>query len=132
MIYIEKNRINKFVLTLTESSKLANPFYLFEFKSDSNPSQEPIYFTTNDESLSTCRYNLFTLEESPSGSTTGGTSVALSLPASQYVYNVYEASASTLSISATTGVIIETGRLTSAFTGDTQTQLNNFKNNIYL
>ena len=132
MIFIEKNTINKFVLTLTESSKLSNPFYLFEFKSDSNPSQQPIYFTTNDESLSTCRYNLFTLEENDSGSTTGGTSVALSLPASQYIYNVYEATASTLSVSATTGNIIETGRMTFAFTGDTQQIINNFNNNIYL
>lgn len=132
MIFIEKNKINKFVLTLTESSKLSNPFYLFEFKADFNPTKEPIYFTTPDESLSTCRYNLFTLDENDSGSTSGGTSVALSLEAGQYIYSVYEASASTLVVSATTGSIIETGRLTVAFTGDTQQIINNFNNNIYL
>lgn len=132
MIYLEKNTINKFVLTLTESSKLMNPFYLFEFKADFNPIKEPIYFSTPDESLSTCRYNLFRLEESDSGSITGGTSVALSLEAGQYTYNVYEATASTLSVSATTGTIIETGRMTTAFTGSTQQIINNFNNNIYL
>jgi hypothetical protein len=132
MIYIEKSSINKFVLTLTESSQLVDPFYLFEFKADFDPTREPIYFTTDDESLSTCRYNLFTLEENSSGSTTGGTSVALSLEAGQYRYNVYESTASTLSVSATTGTIIETGRMTSAFTGGTQQQITNFNNNIYL
>jgi hypothetical protein len=132
MIYIEKNTINKFVLTLTESSQLVDPFYLFQFNADFNPAKEPIYFTTLDESLSTCRYNLFTLEENTTGSTSGGTSVALSLEAGQYRYNVYESEVETLEISETTGRIIETGRLTVAFTGGTQQQITNFNNNIYL
>lgn len=109
MIYLEKNTTNRFVLTLTESSTISNPNYLFEFVNQYNPDAVPIYFTTNDLSNYTERYNLFELIENISGSTSGGTSVPLSLMSGEYIYKAYESSASTLSISATTGVIIEQG-----------------------
>ena len=111
MIYIEKNSLNTFVLTLTESSRVANPFYLFSFRNEYILESEPIFFTTTDLSSYTNRYNLFNLTESSTGSTTGGTSVPLSLVGGQYEYKVYESSASTLSISATTGIVLEVGRM---------------------
>lgn len=128
MIYISKNSLNNVVLTLSESSTLNNPFYLFQFTNDWNVEENPtsIFFTTPDTSLYTERYNLFQITESTTGSTTGGTSVSLSLTNGQYNYNVYESSASTLSISATTGVIIESGRMV---VGDVIQTLNNNTNN---
>lgn len=127
MIYISKNTLNNVVLTLNESSTLSNPFYLFQFTNDWNVEENPtsIFFTTPDVSNFTERYNLFEITESVTGSTTGGTSVALSLVNGQYNYNVYESSASTLSISATTGTVIESGRMV---VGDIIQTLNNNTN----
>lgn len=136
MIYIKKNQINPVVLTLCESSRLSNPHYLFEFVQEWNPKSTPIYFSTNDESLAKIRYNLFNITESFSGSTTGGTNVVLSLMAGQYKYNIYESSASTLSLSATTKQIIETGRmvvddLSNQFINQINPEINNKTINIY-
>lgn len=136
MIYIQKNNSNNVVLTLSESSSLTNPFYLFEFIYEANLTPNNIYFTTADTSLAVDRYNLFVINENVSGSTTGGTSTALSLSSGQYKYNVYEASASTLSISATTGRIIETGRMivddiTEQYINQIIPQQNNTTPNIY-
>ncbi len=110
MIYIKKNEINNFVLTLTENSRIQNPNFLFEFKNEFILGSTPIYFSTPDLSNYPNRYNQFELNETTSGSTTGGTG-SLSLLSGQYEYTVYESSASTLSISATTGRIIEVGRM---------------------
>lgn len=136
MIYIQKNTTNNVVLTLTEKSNLVNPNYLFEFTNQFNDNPVTIYYTTTDASLAKQRYNLFNIEENVTGSTTGGTSVAMSLMAGQYVYNVYESSASTLSVSATTGVIVETGRmvvsdLDLSFIDEVIPTQNNPINNIY-
>jgi hypothetical protein len=110
-IYLKKDYDNKFVLTLSEFSSLSNPNYLFVFENIYNKESNPIYYTTPDLSSYKSRYNLFQLIESSTGSTTGGTSVSLSLMSGQYDYLVYESSASTLSISATTGIILESGRM---------------------
>lgn len=136
MIYIEKNKANKIVLTLSESSSLINPNYLFEFINEFNDNPVTIYYSATDDSLAKNRYNLFDLVENVSGSTTGGTNVALSLMAGQYKYNVYESSASTLSVSATTGTIIETGRMVVSdinfnFIQEVIPSQNNTTNNIY-
>lgn len=123
MIFIDRNTTNKFVLTLSESSTLLNPNYLFKFQSDWDlDGNNLIWYTTPDESNYKDRYNLFQLIESTSGSTSGGTSVPLYLKQGQYTYSVYESSASTISLSATTGVILETGRMV---VGDFITDLNN-------
>lgn len=112
MIYIEKNNVNNFVLTLTENSKLTNPNYLFEFQNDFVLKSDPIYWTSQDISLYPNRYNQFQLTESTTGSTTGGTNgIALSLIGGQYTYKVYESTGTTLSVSATTGRIVEEGRM---------------------
>lgn len=137
MIYLIKDKINPVVLTLSELSQVTNPHYLFEFIYEANLTPEPIYFTTTDESLAINRYNLFNIEESSTGSTSGGTSVAISLMSGQYTYNIYESSASTLSVSATTGNVIETGRmvvddLTGQYINQIIPNQNNTSNNIYL
>lgn len=131
MIFLQKDTVNKVVLTLSESSRLSSANYLFEFISDFQlyPYNTPIYYTTPDTSNATLRFNLFEIELASSGSTTGGTSVALNLTSGQYTYNIYEASASTLSVSATTGNIIETGRMVVEL--DNQTSINTI-NDIYI
>lgn len=130
MIYLKKEEINRVVLTLTESSTLNNPFYLFEFTKEFQtfPNQDVIYFTTDDLSTVTSRYNLFEIELSSTGSTTGGTSVSLNLESGQYQYQIYEASASTLSISATTGSIIERGRMIVELSNESKINTNNIYN----
>lgn len=111
MIFIKKNQVNRIVLTLTESSRIFNAFYLFEFTNEYNLNSQPIYFTTPNKSNNINRYDLFHITESSSGSTTGGEDVPLSLASGQYKYNIYESSASTLNLSATTQQIIESGRM---------------------
>lgn len=111
MIYIEKDKTNKFVLTLTEVSKLQNPFYIFVFKNEFILDSDQIIFSTPDISGHTNRFNLFQLIESEQGSTTGGYDEALNLVAGQWSYTVYEADIQTLDLSQTTGTILEEGRM---------------------
>jgi len=125
MIYIIPNQLNQIVLTLDESSRLTNPSYLFEFENEFN--LEKTYWTTPDISNS-CRYNLFELNENSSGSTSGGTGSTLSLYVGQYTYTVYESTVPTLSISGTTGRVVETGKMVVA----TQPYFNNNSNSIYI
>jgi hypothetical protein len=130
MIYIEKNSINNFVLTLSENSRLTNPFYLFEFTNEYILGSTPIYWNQIDNSSYTNRYNLFELVEDENGSTSGGTQTSLNLISGQYNYNVYESTASTLSVSATTGRIVESGRMVVAEENIITTITNN-PNSIY-
>lgn len=131
MIYLQKNSTNNFVLTLSESSRISDPFYLFQFRNEYELNSEPFYFTTPDISSYPCRYNQFVLTESTSGSTTGGTSIDLSLVIGQYEYKVYEATGSTLSISGTTGRVLEIGRMVVASNENT-TLTNNNSSSIYI
>jgi hypothetical protein len=110
MIYLERNIVNRVVLTLSETSTLVDPYYLFEFIPEFSQSSS-IFFTTDDLSPATFRYNLFDIELSSTGSTSGGTNVALNIVPGQYQYKVYEGTGQTLSISATTGNVVESGRM---------------------
>lgn len=130
MIYIEKNSVNPIVLTLSESSRLNDPFYLFSFRNEFILGSEPIFFTTPDTSDYTNRYNKFELVEASSGSTTGGTAVALSLVSGQYEYKVYESLTETLDVSETTGRVLESGRMVVA--GDPNETITNTKNSVYI
>jgi hypothetical protein len=80
MIYIDKGEVNTFALTLTESSTISNPVYLFKFTWEMNESLTPVYFVGLDTSPYPNRYNLFTLEEG----------VDATLNIGQYRYEVYE------------------------------------------
>lgn len=125
MIFIQKNKTNKVILTLTESSRIGNPNYLFVFQNEFNLNSDPIYWSQIDLSPYPNRYNEFNLVEATSGSTSGGTQTSLNLIQGQYKYTVYEASAPTLQISGTTGTIIETGRMVVAFDSVTDSYENN-------
>jgi hypothetical protein len=110
MIYIKKGVTNKVVLTLSEKSTLTSPYYLFIFENEFDLEENPIPFTTSDQSHSTNRYNLFEITESDSGED-GGIDVDLKLIIGQYKYSIYESEIETLDINDTTGIIIESGRM---------------------
>jgi hypothetical protein len=105
MIIINKNSTNTIILELTSVSNLLNPNYLFEFKNDLlNTSY---FFTAPDLSNWKCRYNMFDITESNTPDPING---EVKLIGGSYTYNIYESTTITLSISATTGRIISTGK----------------------
>lgn len=121
MIYLKKDTENKVILTLTESSSLTNPNYLFVITNDYVIDSAPIFFTTPDISGYKDRYNKFIITESASGSKTGGIDVDLSLITGQYSYAIYESETVTLDVEETTGVILEEGRMVVSGNDDPQT-----------
>lgn len=82
MIYIDKGEVNSFVLTLTESTTISNPTYLFKFTYEINESLPPVYWVGSDVSPYINRYNLFELNEG----------VDATFNIGQYRYEVYESS----------------------------------------
>lgn len=131
MIYLKKNTENQVVLTLTESSSLTNPNYLFKFVNEYDLTAVPIFFTTPDVSGYTNRYNKFIITESSSGSTDGGIDVPLALITGQYSYSIYEAETVTLDVEETTGVVLEEGRMVVSGNDDEQV-IGNAIDSVYL
>lgn len=125
MIYLKKNQENKFITRVNEFTTIDSPFFLFHFENEFTKGD--IYFATSDLS-SFCNYNLFSLTENASGSTTTSMDLPLSLISGQYHYSLYESSALTTSISATTGVVLDQGIMVVQFERDVNT---NTINNIY-
>ena len=80
MIYIEQNQNNTIALTLTESSTITAPTWLFKFVWEMDVTQAPIYWVGVDYSQYVNRYNLFFLEEG----------VDVTLRIGQFRYWVYE------------------------------------------
>jgi hypothetical protein len=80
MIYINKDTNNEFALTLTESTTITDPFFLFKFVWEYDESIAPIYWVGTDYSSYPDRYNLFYIEEGVDATFSQG----------QYRYEVYE------------------------------------------
>ena len=80
MIYIEKDSLNTFALTLTESASIVAPTWLFKFVWEMDESQAPIYWVGEDFSSYPNRYNLFYLTEGDDATFKLG----------QYRYEIYE------------------------------------------
>lgn len=80
MIYLEKDSVNTFVLTLSETSTISNPYYLFLFKNEFNKDSQGFQWMGTDTSAYIERYNLFELEEG----------VDATFIIGQYTYTVYE------------------------------------------
>jgi len=129
VIYIEKSTTNNVILTLSESSKLTTPNFLFVFLNEYNLEAQSITFSTPDISSYTNRYNQFVIVESATGSTTGGYNVPLSLVSGQYKYTVYEGLTASLDINQTTGIIIEEGRMVVSGNDD---DIETITNSVYL
>ena len=104
-MYLIQNDSNRVVTRFRELSTLTNPSYLFQFTNGFD-NKKIVQFTT-DNLNSGCAYEIFEIDLNLlSGSTTGGTSIPLSMVNGEWRLKVYEASAQTTSISATTGSII--------------------------
>ena len=130
MITIHKNTSNLVALTLTEKSQLTGTtFNLFVFTNESSDLTK--IFTVADTSTYKDRYNLFTIIESASTENLLVGEIYMTGNTSQWSYEIYESStpfsAGTLAISATTGTILESGRVLL----DGQ-ETNNTINEIYL
>ena len=50
MIYLEKDSVNTFVLTLTETSTISNPYYLFVFQNEFNKDSQGFQWMGTDTS----------------------------------------------------------------------------------
>lgn len=111
MIYLYKNQINTICLTLTESTTIPTPFFLFVFTPEFTDGT-PITWVGTDVSLYPDRYNLFQLVEG----------VDVTLTRQQYKYEVYEASTEPTTIEDCIG-LIEEGRMV--------VELNNNQASIY-
>lgn len=117
MIYIRKNNQNNVHLTLNEKSYFyrinVQPYFLFVLQNDGVLDQVKI-FTAPDGSTIPDRYNKFSFTERQNENLLNGV-IHLTGNTSQWNYEVYESdtpfSADTLSISATTGFILEKGRV---------------------
>jgi hypothetical protein len=102
MIYLEKDTVNIFVLTLTEVTTIPNPYYLFEFQDEFNTTATLIYWEGTDTSAYPSRFNLFTFDEPTD----------IDFIKGQYRYRVYESSVPTLDPTGLT--MIEEGRMVVA------------------
>jgi hypothetical protein len=90
MIYLNKNTTNSIILTLSESTDIVSPNFLFELTNNYTTTPEPIYFTTPDISLFTERYNKFILtDDDITGSTIGGNNISLNLKNGEWKYTIY-------------------------------------------
>lgn len=102
MIYIDKDTINTFVLTLKEDTTISEPIYLFVFQNEYDLDSDKIYWVGTDTSAYKDRYNFFTLEEGVDATFVKG----------QYVYKVYESA--TIPEDETGLTLVEEGRMVVA------------------
>lgn len=109
MIYIEKGQLNKIVLTLTESTTITDPVFLFKFVWEYDENVTPIYWIGTDTSAYTYRYNYFELTE--------GTDATFRI--GQYRYEVYESNTGSTPVDETGLDKIEEGRMVVNGTGNT-------------
>lgn len=109
MILLTKNETSTVVLTLSENVTIPLPcYFLFEVISDDN--SESLFFTAEDVSTNTCRYNEFniTLTDSTTDNTIGLIDLKLN---GYYKYKVYQQSiALNLDVELTDG-LLESGKL---------------------
>ena len=112
MIIINKNTENKVVVTLKEKSEVTPSYPLFVFE-NAETGEEKIF--TAQYINSSIRYDEFYITESATTENLLTGLINITGNTAQWNYKVYESSidfsANTLSISATTGNIIEQGRL---------------------
>lgn len=108
MIYLERNIQSSVALTLTETSQLSQPYYLFHFVNEINKSET--FETFIDTSAFTERYNIFTMQ--------------LDYVKGQYTYTIYESlNPNPQTIEDTTGHIVETGIMIIHSTEDVNTNI---------
>jgi len=105
MITINKGVTNSTIFTLTEKSTLPTPNYLFSFTNDNSGVNN--LFNMTDTSAYPRRYNEFDLVET---SVTNPSLGQVDLEYGWGTYEVYEGITATLSVSGTTGLVLEEGK----------------------
>jgi hypothetical protein len=114
MIYIEKNKLNKVALELSNllPSTPSNVF-LFEFVYEANQNTYSRYFYAPDISVYQNRYNLFDIDENYLGATGTTATNPIQLEPGQYFYNIYSSTFSVdfSDLSPFTGSVLSTGRM---------------------
>lgn len=140
MIYINKGQRNVIGLTLTETSRVSSPYYLFVFTSDGAKIQEEVIFVAPDVSGYPERLNIFELVEGSTGSKTFANAhegleegeAHLSLQRGQYTYKVYESETLVTEVALTTGNVVEVGRMVVELSEDEEDKgQNNNERSIY-
>ena len=115
MIIINKNSINTLALTLLEKSEFPNQYTYNLFVIENAESGQEKIFTGVKYSSDNIRYEKFYITESATTENLLDGLINITGNTEQWNYKVYESltsfSADTLSISATTGNIIEQGRV---------------------
>jgi len=112
MIYITRDTTNEFALTLTESTTITNPYFLFKFVWEYDETLPSVYWMGTDYSAYPERYNLFYLNDP----------IDLELRQGQWRYEVYETPIDLVVDENTdeTGLTkIEEGRMVVEGTGNT-------------
>lgn len=104
---IQKNTVNTCVFSLAERTTLTPVYYLFAFTNTQDDTV--LTFTCTDISVNKLRYNEFEIEETQSEDRLTG-KITLDLLGS-YTYEIYEQSSSTNLDLASTGNLVEIGRI---------------------
>jgi hypothetical protein len=104
---IQKNTVNTCVFSLAERTTLTPVYYLFAFKNTQDDTV--LTFTCTDISVNKLRYNEFEIEETQSEDRLTG-KITLDLTGS-YTYEIYEQSSSTNLDLASTGNLVEIGKI---------------------
>lgn len=87
MIYIEKDTVNKVMLTLWESTTIDTPYYALMLTNEST--EEKVYLIAPDESLAVGRFNLLSITEQATSLDPLNGVVRLS-PVGQWNCEIYE------------------------------------------
>jgi hypothetical protein len=101
MITINKGESNTVIVTVSEKVTIANPYFLFEFRGDTD--LKYYYCLAADISQFTYRYNQFTIIEKANPNPLNG---EISLPnAGYYHYAIYQTATADLNPAHASGVI---------------------------
>ena len=102
---INKGQLNNVVVTVSERSRLVNPFFLFELVNKFSGTQT---FCSLQLSASNIRYDLFQITETAAPNNLDG---EVSLIEGEWNYKIYESVNQTLDPSQTTGRVLQKGQI---------------------
>jgi hypothetical protein len=105
---------NNVALTLTESTTISNPNYLFQFINDT--SLEEVCFIASDTSNFKERYNLFVIQLVAKNAINLLNGQIYLSDNGYWTYNVYEQASATNLIVEDSGALVETGKVLYNFT----------------
>lgn len=87
MVYLEQNKLNNIVFRFFDRRKRSDSHFLFEIEGQG----VHFYYISDDTSVNTCEYNLFTFElDDVDGVQVNNIGASLKLKGGHYTYRVYE------------------------------------------